>query len=402
MNRICVLENPIQAYAWGSETAIPELLGKKPSGVPQAELWMGAHPKSPSTVIDDGRRTLLPDLIDRYPNEILGENVAQRFGGRLPYLFKVLAAARPLSVQAHPTRDQAKAGFARENRLGIALGAPERNYRDDNHKPECICALRPMWALNGFRMVPDIQSLLAQVCPEGLGTALESLRRSPNSDGLRRFFQTLMTLEEEKKSRIIRESVSRAAGLVSTAACFEWIINLHQAYPSDIGMLSPALLNLVCLKPGEAMFLQAGELHAYLDGVGIELMANSDNVLRGGLTPKHVDVPELLSVLTFEERTLDILSPRKVGPCEGRYDSGADEFVLSVITVTRGKDHAGSDKRSVEILLCTQGRASISDGNRSVDMPTGTAMLVPAASGSYSISGEATIYKATVPGDAQQ
>lgn len=402
MNRICLLENPIQAYAWGSETAIPELLGKKPSGVPQAELWMGAHPKSPSAVIDDGRRIPLPDLIDRYPKEILGENVAQRFGGRLPYLFKILAAARPLSVQAHPTRAQAKAGFARENHLGIALGAPERNYRDDNHKPECICALSPMWALNGFRRIGDILFRLGQVCPEGLGTELESLGRSPNSDGLRCFFQTLMTVDEEKKTRLIREAVSQASTRVSTEPCYEWIINLQQAYPSDIGILSPALLNLVCLKPGEAMFLQAGELHAYLDGVGIELMANSDNVLRGGLTPKHVDVPELLSVLNFEERILDILSPRKVGPCEGRYDSGADEFALSVITLTRGKAHVGSKERRVEILLCTQGHASISDAHRSIDMPKGTSILVPAASGSYGISGEATIYKATVPRDTRQ
>ncbi|MFH0731086.1 MAG: mannose-6-phosphate isomerase, class I [Pseudomonadota bacterium] len=398
MNMICPLENPIMEYAWGSRTAIADLLAKPPSGAPQAEIWMGAHPKSPSKVIWEGRSVSLPLLIEQFPVEILGEPVATRFHNKLPFLFKVLAAGQPLSIQAHPNREQARAGFARENRLGIPIDAADRNYRDESHKPECICALTPFWALRGFRKIADMLPLIKRVCPAGLETELAGLEQSGNEAGLKRFFHTLMTMNEKKRRRIVPEVVSNAAKLTGDP-CFEWIIKLHAAYPDDIGILSPALLNLICLKPGEAMFLESGELHAYLCGLGMELMANSDNVLRGGLTPKHVDVEALLSVLNFAEREITLLSPVTVASCEENYVTAAVEFSLSVLTVTAGNRFVSRKKRSVEILFCTQGEARISSGGsgRFLDISKGMSFLVPASSPAYLINGNAIIYKAAVP-----
>ncbi|MDX9786232.1 MAG: mannose-6-phosphate isomerase, class I [Desulfobacterales bacterium] len=399
MNSICILENPIQEYAWGSRTAIADLLGKSPSQTPQAELWMGAHSKSPSLVPYKGRKIPLTDLIDRYPVEILGAYAATKFNGKLPYLFKVLAAAEPLSIQAHPNAAQAISGFDRENRMGIALTAPERNYRDTNHKPECICALTPFWALRGFRRMADMLFHLRRICPKTLGADLALLDRTRNPAGLKRFFETLMTLNETKKQRVISEAVFNAQPLGATAPCYQWIITLHRAYSSDIGILSPVMLNLVCLKPGEAMFLEAGELHAYLEGLGMELMANSDNVLRGGLTPKHVNVPELLQVLNFEEREIDILSPKEIRPCERRYPCPAEEFALSVIILSGGADYKSESTRGVEILFCTEGQAHMTNAgkNESLTVKRGMALLVPAAVFAYTLKGDATLYKATVP-----
>jgi len=302
MTGICLLENTIQEYAWGSYTAIPELLGNdSPANTPQAELWMGAHPKAPSRVKCNGKWISLLELIDSNSQDILGKKVAQRFKNRLPYLFKVLAAAKPLSIQAHPSIDQACRGFDRENRLGIPLDAPNRNYKDDNHKPECICALTSFWALNGFRKASDMISLMGKICPSGLKKDFDMFRQQPNSRGLKKFFKAMMIMDQTPQHQVISDVVKNADRLKDKNAAYQWIIDLHEEYPSDIGILSPIILNLICLEPGQAMFLPSGTLHAYLDGVGIELMANSDNVLRGGLTPKHVDVKELLNVLNFEE-----------------------------------------------------------------------------------------------------
>lgn len=398
MNTICLLQNPIQEYAWGSKTAIADLLGKAPSGIPQAELWMGAHPKSPSQVILGGAIMSLPDLIQQFPLEILGEAVADRFNHKLPFLFKVLAAGQPLSIQAHPNREQAIAGFARENQLGIPIGAPDRNYRDDNHKPECICALTPFWALRGFRKISDMLPRLQQLCPVGLGAPLRVLAQSPNAAGLKRFFRILMTASKPKQREIVSEAVSNAEKSAGDP-CHEWIIKLHAAYPADVGSLSPALLNLVCLDPGEAMFLASGELHAYLSGLGMELMANSDNVLRGGLTPKHVDVEELLNVLNFTEREISTLAPVPADACEGKYETDAAEFSLSVLTVTQECSFASRGNRSVEILFCTRGAARLTNGGfgESFNISKGTALLIPAAAPPYVIIGNAVIYKASVP-----
>lgn len=400
MNTICTLDNPIQNYVWGSKTAIPELLGQKPSGVPQAELWMGAHPKAPSKLMWNGESVSLSTLIARYPKEILGQSIAERFNNTLPFLFKVLAAARPLSIQAHPDRQQALLGFERENGLSIPLNAPDRNYRDPNHKPECICALTPFWALRGFRRISDILLRLMLLCPEGLEMEIRTLENNQEAEGLKQFFKALMTMGRVRKPHIIAEVVTNAGRLSDQGdRSHEWVLALHREYPHDIGILSPAILNLICLKPGEAMFLGPGELHAYLDGVGIEIMANSDNVLRGGLTPKHVDVGELLKVLHFTEREIDVLLPVPIGRFESLYETEAVEFSLSVIALTGTDEFKSGERRSVEILICTDGNAQIivKEPHHYYTVSKGNVHLIPAASPSYTIKGTAVIYKASVP-----
>ncbi|GBC61206.1 mannose-6-phosphate isomerase, class I [Desulfonema ishimotonii] len=399
MKRISILKNPILEYAWGSRTAIPELLGTEPSDTPQAELWMGAHPKAPSEIRNGSQWESLLTQIENDPADILGSAVARKFGNRLPYLFKVLAAAEPLSVQAHPSREQAREGFARENRLGIPMTAPNRNYKDDNHKPECICALTPFWALNGFRNIPDMLWLMGSACPRTLADELAALGNQPDSDGLRAFFHTLMTLTPERHAEILAEALDNAQMLAQGNPIFKWLLRLSRAWPNDIGVLSPLFLNLVCLEPGQAMFLPSGELHAYLDGVGIELMANSDNVLRGGLTPKHVDVPELLRVLSFAPRELEILLPERVSAFEGKYPTAAEEFDLSVIMVREADDEAAVFTNSgAEILLCTDGAVRISGSGDAEELPVGkgTSVFIPARVREYRISGQGTLYRAAV------
>jgi mannose-6-phosphate isomerase len=395
-----LLKNTVQNYAWGSPTAIPELLGERnPSHEPRAELWMGAHPKASSFVNYDGQWLPLTELIARHPREILGDDVALKFGNKLPYLFKVLAAAKPLSIQAHPSLNQAKEGFERETDQGIDLDAPNRNYKDDNHKAECICALSPFWAMYGFRNIPDILGMLGKNCPVGLAAELDLLKNQPDSRGLKRFFTDLMTMDSQRQKRVVDEAVRNAHRDSEEDSAFHWMTRLSNEYPSDIGIFAPLLLNLIELKPGEALFLPAGELHAYLEGVGMELMSNSDNVLRGGLTPKHIDVPELLKVLNFKPRPVNILEAVKKNKNERVYASEADEFVLSVVSVSAGSPYHSSESRSVEIMLCIEGTAYLKDnGTREIiNIKKGESAIIPAAVIGYSITGDALIYKAAVP-----
>jgi mannose-6-phosphate isomerase len=395
-----ILQNTIQEYAWGSVTAIAELLETTNiSKKPQAELWMGAHPKGPSRVDHNRKRISLKELIDKNPEAILGKTIAQKFDNTLPYLFKVLAAAKPLSIQAHPNLEQAKDGFEHENIAEIPLNAPHRNYRDSNHKPECICALTPFWALCGFRKISDSVTYFRQICPDNLKDELDELRQTQNSEGLKRFFSSLMALDADRRGKIISEAHRNLAGIVTKNPIFEWIIRLYNDYPDDIGILSPVFLNLVRLEPGQALFLASGQLHAYLDGVGLELMANSDNVLRGGLTPKHIDVKELLKVLNFSELHVEILTPQLTNPCEYVYKSPAEEFVLSTIVLDTNDTYKSKSQRSAEILLCTDGNAVFLDTgtDTKIAIEKGTSILIPSAVSSYQISGKATLYKAAVP-----
>jgi mannose-6-phosphate isomerase len=360
---------------------------------------MGAHPKAPSRVEVEGRLVSLPDIIAENPEDVLGKTAAGRFGNRLPYLFKLLAAAQPLSIQAHPDKTQAKAGFRREEKADIPLDAPERNYRDANHKPELLCALTSFWALNGFRKVKDLTARMQTCCPKSLSKELDALKGVPDSRGLKHFFKTLLTLSPDRRGKAVQEAISMTReGRVDSESC-EWVQKIHHYYPDDIGALAPLYLHLVCLEPGQAMFLQAGQLHSYLEGAGIELMANSDNVLRGGLTPKHIDVPELMNILDFRERPVSILAPVKINEFEVVYESRAEEFVLSVICPPRNGVYQSRGKRSGEILLCTEGQGKLKDSGsgEQFDFRKGMSLLVPAAVSQYSIEGRVTIYKASVP-----
>lgn len=360
---------------------------------------MGAHPKAPSLVETDNGWESLETLIRNDPAGILGEWVARRFQKRLPFLFKVLAAAAPLSVQAHPNKEQARKGFAAENRLGISMDAPHRNYRDDNHKPECLCAVEPFLALCGFRKISGILTYMGDLALPELEPALADLRRHPDRRGLKRFFQLLMGADPDFRHRLIQGAVEASSARSRQDPAYEWVVRLNKAYPGDIGVLSPLLLNLVRLEPGQALFLPAGELHAYLEGVGIELMANSDNVLRGGLTSKHVDGPELMATLNFEEREVEILTPRIFTDVERIYPGKAAEFRLSVLHLTEAGHESIFGNDGIQILLCVEGRASFSipgqEGAMRVDK--GHAVLVPGGVNAYRIRGRAAFFKASTP-----
>jgi mannose-6-phosphate isomerase len=416
MAEIYRLVNPVQEYAWGSRTAIPRLLRQPfPAEKPQAELWMGAHPKAPSQVIlEEGSRLPLPELIARDPRGILGASVAEKFSGSLPFLFKVLAAAQPLSIQAHPDLEQARAGFSRENEMGIALDAFQRNYRDDNHKPEVISALTPFWAMNGFRPISQMLDLLRSVRSAAIRRPLGEFENDPTERGLKAFFAALMKLERQTREQAIAEALRWAGRVVERTnrskqvergaaqvvspkqPIARWVLRLQELYPGDIGVLSPLLLNLILLEPGETMFLEAGVLHAYLEGTGIELMANSDNVIRGGLTPKHIDVPELLSILRFEGRPIDLLSSTRALGGEQLFRAPAEEFCLAKLQVDSGQPRRSPRRESIELMIVVEGRGGIEAGS-SLSLQQGDSLMIPASTGGYSIEGSLLLYKAFVP-----
>ena len=387
------LQNVVQPYAWGSRTAIAELLGQpSPSEGPQAELWMGAHPAAPSRVAG----TALSELVEDSPQTLLGERVAAAFGPTLPFLLKVLAAAEPLSLQAHPTRSQAEAGFEADERAGIPIDARHRNYRDRNHKPELLCALTPFEALCGFRQVERTLELLDAIAVDELEFVRHELVARPNAAGLRHVFVTLMQADRPQQHHLVATTVA-ACGRPDAAFQAErsWAVRLNARYPGDIGAVSSLLLNRVRLEPGEAIFLPAGNLHAYLDGVGVEIMASSDNVLRGGLTPKHVNVPELVRILDFTPLDPPRIVPRETAG-ELVYDAPAPEFRLGRIELDQGRFSA--TPTGPEIVLCTRGTLwAQTAGAEAIELPQGASVFVPAATPSYSLSGRGTAFRARVP-----
>ena len=397
---IALLENEIQEYAWGSRTALAEWLGRPiPSPEPQAEMWMGAHPRAPSRVCIDGREWSLLELIRSHPREVLGPRVCERFAGRLPFLFKVLAAEKPLSIQAHPDARQASEGFARDEARGIARDAPTRNYPDASHKPELVCALTPFHALRGFRPVPEIRALVDRLEVPSLGAAIACLGRDTEEAALRDFLAGLLALDGPRRLRVVGEVVAAAAARAGEDAAFECVVRLHEEHPGDVGVLAPLYLNAVRLEPGQAMFLPAGELHTYLHGMSVELMANSDNVLRGGLTAKEVDVPELLRVLRFRASPVEILTPEADAAGSSSFRTPTDEFRLSLLEIGEGAPFTCGPDRNVEILLCTAGKLCVSPvpGSQTLTLARGASCLIPACAGSYRVTGTGTLYRASVP-----
>jgi mannose-6-phosphate isomerase len=400
MNRLFKLQNTVQPYAWGSRFAIAELLGQPaPSDHPQAELWMGAHAKAPSKVWYQGRWQSLDGLIQEDPLALLGQAVLDRFGPQLPYLFKVLAVDKPLSIQAHPSKEMAVQGFRRENAEGIALSAPHRNYKDDQHKPECVCALTPFRALCGFRLPKEIVAIFEPIWPRDRIDELRLLLNGSADGNLRSFFIHLMTMDVDRRMELLPRLVASAGNLIEKEIAYRWLIDLNNAYPSDIGVLSPLFLHCIELQPGQALFLPAGRLHAYLSGLSIEIMANSDNVLRGGLTPKHIDVEELLRVLEFEARPLQVIGPVAAASGEYEYPSQAEEFRLSRIHNKASQPYSvGTRNPAPEILLCVEGSANLiwTGSTKGMEIRQGESVFVPAAVNGYRIEGEARLYKAAV------
>ncbi|MCN9244097.1 mannose-6-phosphate isomerase, class I [Streptomyces sp. RY43-2] len=378
------LANTIRPYAWGSTTAIPRLLGVEPTGEPQAEMWMGAHPGAPSRTA----RGPLDEVIDEAPERELGNRTAARFGPRLPFLLKLLAAGAPLSLQVHPDRDQAREGYEDEESRGVPLDAPHRTYKDAHHKPELICALTEFDGLCGFRRPAEAADLLAGLGVDTLEPYVDLLRARPEEAALREVLTAVLSADPEDMADTVTEAAGACARL---GGAYTPYAEIARACPGDPGVIAALLLNHVRLHPGEALFLGAGVPHAYLNGLGVEIMANSDNVLRCGLTPKHVDVPELLRVVRFDAGAPRVLRPEASPAGEEVYETPAEEFRLSRYVLAEGAAPRDLTRATPQILLCTAGSVHAGDHK----LTPGESVFVPAEE-KAEVSGAGTLFRATV------
>jgi mannose-6-phosphate isomerase len=378
------LDNTVRPYAWGSTTAIPQLLGVAPTGAPQAELWMGAHPGAPSRT----GRGPLTEVIDEAPDRELGSRTVAKFGPRLPFLLKLLAAGAPLSLQVHPNLEQAREGYEDEERRGIPIDAGHRNYKDANHKPELICALTEFDGLCGFRDPLQAADLLAALDVDSLKPYVDLLHAHPEEAALREVLTAVLGADPEEMAHTVTEAAAACARLGGAYAPYA---DIAHHYPGDPGVIAAMLLNHVRLQPGEALFLGAGIPHAYLNGLGVEIMANSDNVLRCGLTPKHVDVPELLRVVRFEATDPGVLRPEAAPDGEEVYETPIDEFRLSRFVLPEATAPHDLTRATPQILLCTAG--SVRAGEHT--LAPGASVFVPADE-KAEVSGPGTLFRATV------
>lgn len=376
------LEGALRAYPWGSHTLLAELRGEpSPTPTPEAELWFGAHHAAPSTI---GGRPL-DAVIAEDPQATLGERVAAAGGGDLPFLVKLLAAGAPLSIQAHPSRAQAQEGFERENAQGIALGDPRRNYKDPNPKPELITALTEFRALAGFRPAARTRELFGTL---GLARYSAMFAADEPDDSIRAVFTTVISLPTQLRHALLDDTTAAARTLTATGED-AWMtevartfLQLTERYPGDVGAFAALMLNHVVLAPGEALFLDAGQPHAYLSGLGVEVMANSDNVLRGGLTSKHVDVPELAKVLNF--------TPLEHPHAPVVQRGGVHEYQLAIDDFRVSRHEFGSDEHLVvdtdgpAIVLCTAGVVRAGD----FELLPGQAAWIPASDPAVTFTGQ--------------
>ncbi|WP_089293215.1 mannose-6-phosphate isomerase, class I [Actinoplanes regularis] len=389
------LTGVIRPYAWGSRTAIAELQGRPtPTEGPEAELWLGAHPGDPSTVPGPDGPVTLTTLIDGDPAGQLGAGVAERFGPRLPYLMKVLAAGAPLSLQAHPDLKYAAEAFARQE----ADPALPKNYTDANHKPEMLVALTPFDALCGFRPTAVSALVLAGLGLSELEPVVAVLREGDLSEAVR----LLLSWPAEDRPALIDAVVAAASAAGEShphAESYRLAVDLAAHYPGDPGVLVALLLNLVHLAPGEAIWMPAGNLHAYLRGLGVELMAASDNVLRGGLTPKRVDVGELLKVLRFETLDDPLLHGAEAGPGVTAWRVPVRDFELYRIELTESRPPVRLPGSGPRIILGVAGDVHVgAEHGIPVTLSPGTAAYGPAAAGPLTAAGVGTVFVAAVPG----
>ncbi|MFG2293618.1 mannose-6-phosphate isomerase, class I [Streptomyces sp. NPDC048603] len=381
------LTNTVRPYAWGSTTLIPELLGTEPTGEPQAEMWLGAHPGAPSRLDRGSGETALSEVIAADPERELGAATVAKFGPRLPFLLKILAAGAPLSLQVHPDLAQAREGHADEERRSVPVDAPHRNYKDANHKPELICALTPFDGLCGFRPPLEAADLLSGLEVDSLKPYVDLLHAHPEEAALREMLTAVLSADREQMAGTVAEATAAATRLGGAYAPYA-VLGHH--YPGDPGVIAAMLLNHVRLQPGEAMFLGAGVPHAYISGLGVELMANSDNVLRCGLTPKHVDVPELLRIVKFEPSEPALLRPEgETG--EEVYETPIDEFRLSRFDLAPAAAPVSVPAGTPQILLCTAGSVRVGE----LTLAPGESVFVPAGE-MAELSGNGTVFRATV------
>jgi mannose-6-phosphate isomerase len=417
--RIYRLDNAVQRYDWGSVDGITKVLGiPNPGGGPLAEIWMGAHPSAPSTVILNGDKVGLDELVRSEPSAVLGREVVDKLGPSLPFLFKVLSAGTPLSIQAHPSKRKAQLGFERENLSGIPVDAPERCYRDPNHKPEMAVALTRFELICGFRPVTEIIENMRLVAPGEFARSLDRLERDPSRVELSVFFYALISADERVQSQLLATAAKGVRSVLDSGkipagrtGAFEWVLKLMDFFPGDVGAVLPLVLNHIVLEPGEAAFIAPGELHAHLTGTCLEIMANSDNVIRGALTKKFIDLPELVSVLSFNPESVSPVLPSSVAPYEEAYPTFVPDFEISKISVGPGAAYRRRAKRP-EILLCVSGEAEIrcpstsqgTDSHTTLALSRGEAAFACADACDYEIrarakgdAAKAVIYRASVP-----
>ena len=403
-----LLRGAIRPYAWGSRNAIAEFTGRPtPTAHPEAELWLGAHPGDPAHLQDSsGGETSLSGAIGADPQAQLGTAVRDRFGDVLPFLVKVLAADEPLSLQAHPSAEQAIDGYQREDRRGVPLNSPMRNYRDRSHKPELLVALSDFEALAGFRPAARSVDLMRALEVPGLEPFIGLLEGQADAPGLRALFTTWITAPQAQIDSLIPIVLEGAVAYIRSgakefAAESRAVLELGERYPGDAGVLAALLLNRISLKSGEGIFLPAGNLHSYLQGIAMEVMANSDNVLRGGLTPKHVDVPELLRVLDFTP-VIDARVATTRDGIELTYDTPTAEFAGSVLTFDG--EHLGHEVDAPcrhdgpQILVCTEGSVVVRSKSDEVQMQRGSAAWVAADDGPIRVEAAhpAQLFRTTV------
>lgn len=388
MTGVYRLVNPVRSYDWGSRTALGELLGRpSPDGGPEAELWLGAHPGAASLLMDAaGGRTRLDEAIAADPRRLLGPA-----GAELPFLLKVLAVEHPLSLQVHPDRPTAAAGFAAQERSGPALDDDTRTFRDANHKPELVCALTPFDALCGFRPHAEIVALLTDLAVPALAAAVGALARGGGADALRDLVEVILRSPPELTTNIL----DRARGHLPNspwAPSYRGALDLGGRFPGDPGVAVSLLLNRVHLRPGEAMYTPPGRLHAYLHGVAIELMASSDNVVRAGLSSKHVDLDLFLGMTEFTGAPVDVVRGRPDGHGWVRYPVPVPDFALATARLSGGavaSQHAGP-----QVLMCLEGGLDVQDDTGALHLARGDALFAAAGS-RLSVRGVGRLVRAT-------
>ncbi|MFH4484133.1 mannose-6-phosphate isomerase, class I [Vibrio diabolicus] len=389
------MENTIQNYAWGSKTSIASLFGiDNSNNQPQAEIWMGAHPNGCSKVQTSDNTVLLSELIESDKASFLTRETAEKFG-ELPYLFKVLAAENALSIQVHPNKQEAEAGFKKEDQLGIARTDALRNYRDPNHKPELVYALTPYQAMNGFRSFDEIieffSALLSQCQIAKIAALLAELECEKTPKGLEAFFVGILSLGRQEKQEaldaLLTFSSQQPEGENSP---FSVVVELAETYPGDIGLFAPLMLNVITLEPGQAMYLDARTPHAYLKGTALEVMANSNNVLRAGLTAKHIDIDELAKCTLFVEKPYHslLMAPKQQG-CRQVYPVPVPDFKFDCITCTTNEMIEVS---SAEILFAIDGDVHIThEAGEQATLHKGQSLFIPAYAKQYQLSSEGRV-----------
>jgi mannose-6-phosphate isomerase len=395
------MHNPIQGYDWGSTSALAQFQSRTPEGGPEAELWMGAHPAAPSDlVLGDGRRLALPAAVNQFPEAALGQATVGRFGSRLPFMLKVLAIARPLSVQVHPDAGRAAEAFRPDG---------ESPYVDPFHKPEMIYALEPVEALVGFRTPAQAAMLITRLGSERLsplvalldGSASDSPVGEPGR--LHAALAKLISWPVIDRAALVAEIAAgssrvQTTGNIDYPEAFGWLDRLVGLHPADPMVLAPLLLDLVRLSPGQTLFVASGMPHCYLTGLGLEILASSDNVLRAGLTSKTVDAEELLRVIDTRPCLPSAVTPTSLSDDEVVWRPDVDEFQLSRITVRSADEHhavaADPSITGAQILFCTRGQVQVRAGALTVQLTRGSSAFVSADAGALTLSGDGEVFRA--------